>query len=228
MATSERVLLVEDEEAFRSVMAAYLMREGYDVREAASGQEGQDRWRAWAPQVMVVDWMLPTGSGLDLVRAVRGAGDQVPIIMVTARNEEPDVVVALELGADDYLVKPVSLRQLVARMRAVARRADTRAPGAMAILRCGALELDETGHVVREDGVTLDLTLTEFKLLAALMRHPDRAFTRLQLLQAATGDYFEEYERTVDSHISHVRRKLAHPDVIQTLHGVGYKLVPPA
>lgn len=102
-------------------------------------------------------------------------------------------------------------------MRAVARRADARASAIMDTLRCGALELDEAGHVVREDGVALDLTLTEFKRLAALMRHPGRAFTRLQLLQAATGDYFEEYERTVDSHISHVRRKPAHPDVIQSV-----------
>jgi DNA-binding response OmpR family regulator len=204
------------------------MREGYDVREAASGQQGQERWQTWQPHLLVVDWMLPGGSGLDLVRTVRAAGDRVPIIMVTARNEEPDIVVALEMGADDYLVKPVSLRQLVARMRAVARRTDLPHLPAADALRCGPLELDEAAHVVREDGVTLDLTLTEFRLLAALMRHPDRAFTRLQLLQAATGDYFEEYERTVDSHISHVRRKLAHPEVIQTLHGVGYKLVPPA
>lgn len=228
--TSERVLLVEDDGVLRAVMATYLRREGYDVFDVGTGADGQSAWQARHPDVVVVDWMLPQGSGLDLVRAIRAAGDPVPLIMVTARNEEPDIVVALELGADDYLVKPVSLRQLVARIRAVRRRtaAPSAAPAAGETLWCGPLELDEREHVVREDGVALDLTLTEFKLLAALIRHPGRAFTRLQLLQAATGDYFEEYERTVDSHISHVRKKLAHPDLIQTLHGVGYKLVAPS
>ncbi len=229
MTTSERVLLVEDDSVLRSVMATYLRREGYDVEEAGTGADGQAKWQASRPDVVVVDWMLPQGSGLDFVRAIRAAGDPVPLVMVTARNEEPDIVVALELGADDYLVKPVSLRQLVARIRAVRRRAaPSAAPAAAEALRCGPLELDEPEHVVRENGAALDLTLTEYKLLAALIRHPGRAFTRLQLLQAATGDYFEEYERTVDSHISHVRKKLAHPDLIQTLHGVGYKLVAPS
>jgi len=226
MPVADRVLLIEDDHEFRALTARYLSREGYEVTEADAGTSGLSAWRAGHPDVVVVDWLLPEVSGLDVVRTVRAAADGLPILMVTAKNEEPDIVVALELGADDYLVKPVSLRQLVARIRALLRRArgpiGSSAPGST--IQWGPFELDEVGHMVREDGAPMPLTLTEFKLLAVLIQHPGRVFTRLQLLQAATGDYFEEYERTVDSHVSHLRKKLHHPQYLHTVHSVGYKL----
>ncbi len=223
VAAGERILVVEDDAALREVIEAYLRGEGYATLQAADGAEALRSWQAEQPDLIVLDWMLPAVSGLDVARQVRAAG-RTPIIMLTARNEDPDVVLGLEMGADDYLVKPVSMRQLVARIRAVLRRARPDAEDAQ--VRIGELTVDLAGHVAEWAGQPVALTATEFGLLAALAAHPGRVFSRLQLMEAAIGDYYEGYERTIDSHISHLRHKLgAAEGLIQTVHGIGYKLV---
>jgi DNA-binding response OmpR family regulator len=222
----ERILVVEDEGELRRLICAYLGSEGYLPLEAGDGAEALSRWREEHPDLIILDWMLPKRSGLDVAREIRTGHAPTPIIMLTARNEEADVVLGLELGADDYLVKPVSLRQLVARIRAVLRRTGPQAAQGEPI-QLGELALDPVAHVARVSGQELALTATEFKLLLALAQSPNRVFTRMQLMEASTGDYFEGYERTIDSHISHLRHKLQAADLIHTVHGIGYKLVPP-
>lgn len=221
----ERILVAEDDPALREVVCDYLRSEGYVVLPAPDGPETVARWQADRPDLIVLDWMLPGLSGLDVARRVR-AGGTTPIIMVTARGEEPDIIVGLEIGADDYLVKPVSLRQLAARIRAVLRRARGAGAAEDECLELGDLRLDLAGHALSRGAESVPLTATEFKLLAVLARHPGRVFSRLQLMEAALGDYYEGYERTIDSHISHLRRKIGGDGVIQTVHGTGYKLVP--
>jgi len=220
----ERILVAEDDAALRAVVCDYLRSERYTPIPAADGIEALARWRSDAPDVILLDWMLPGMSGLDVARHVRAAG-ATPIIMLTARGEEPDIVVGLELGADDYLVKPVSMRQLVARIHAVLRRAHGGPGQTEDRLVLGDLAVDFAGHTVARAGQTIVLTATEFKLLAVLARSPGRVFSRLQLMEAALGDYYEGYERTIDSHVSHIRRKLGEDGPVQTVHGIGYKLV---
>ena len=222
----ERILIVDDDEQLRQVTAEYLRSEGYVTLEAGDGAEALKLWQEQAPDLVVLDWMLPRQSGLDVARQIRQR-DATPIVMLTARAEEPDKLVGLELGADDYLTKPFSLRELVARIRAVLRRvrpglnhSDTVVFGDVMINLRGP-----PGQKV--EGANVHLTPTEFKLLAVLARNPGRVFSRLQLMEAAIGDYYEGYERTIDSHISHLRRKLGGDALIQTVHGIGYKLLPP-
>lgn len=206
------------------MMKDYLVQEGYRVNTAMDGIQGLELWRTSRPDLVVIDWMLPGVSGLDIIKEVRLAG-QTPILMVTARGEDPDVVVALELGADDYLVKPVSLRQLSARVRAILRRSRME-PDASDTAEFGALRIDFLAQTAAVDGCDIPLTSMEFKILAVLARHPNRVFTRLQLMESAVGDYFEGYERTIDSHVSRIRTKLGLKSLIQTVYGSGYKLVP--
>ncbi len=221
---AERILVVEDDAELREVIVRYLRSEGYTTLEAGDGTAAVRLAGAQSPDLIVLDWMLPGQSGLEVARQVR-ASRGTPIIMLTARNEEPDIIVGLEVGADDYLVKPASLRQLVARIRAVLRRARRGAEAPAETLALGDLRVDLAGHTVERGGRPVALTATEFKLLAVLARSPGRVFSRLQLMEAAIGDYYEGYERTIDSHISHLRHKLGAPDPIQTVHGTGYKLV---
>lgn len=221
------ILIVEDDNDLRPVLAQYLRTEGYAIHEAAGGEQALQLWRQERPHLILLDWMLGGGlSGLDVARTIRAAGGDTPIIMLTARNEDSDVILGLEMGADDYLVKPVSLRQLAARVRAVLRRTRPEQP-AQHLLQFGELVIDLTAHAVRRGGAEVQLTATQFKLLAVLARNPNRVFSRMQLMEAATGDYYDGYERTIDSHISHLRRKLGAEEIIQTVHGIGYKLVPP-
>jgi DNA-binding response OmpR family regulator len=220
-----QILIVEDDRELRSVISEYLRSEGYATLEADDGAEGLRLWEQHCPDLILLDWMLPVRNGLDVARQVRAKGS-TPIIMLTARNEEPDIIVGLEIGADDYLVKPVSLRQLAARIRAVLRRTHPAEPAAGDLLTLGDLQVDLAGHTVQRGGREAALTATQFKLLAVLARSPNRVFTRLQLMEAAIGYSYEGYERTIDSHISHLRRKLGADDLIQTVHGIGYKLVP--
>jgi DNA-binding response OmpR family regulator len=222
---NERILVVEDDPDLRAAICAYLRAEGYAVLEAGDGAVALRQWEDEHPDLLVLDWMLPGLSGLDVARSVRAKG-ATPIIMLTARNEEPDIIVALEVGADDYLTKPVSLRQLVARIRAVIRRSRPD-PVAGELLTLGDLQIDLAGQSVRRSDQVIGLTGTEFKLLAVMARSPNRVFSRLQLMEAASSYYYEGYERTIDSHISRLRRKLEPADLIQTVHGTGYKLVPP-
>lgn len=220
----EQVLIVEDDLELGKMMADYLAQEGYRVDRARDGAAGLNLWRTARPDLVIVDWMLPTISGLDIIKEVRMAG-QTPILMVTARGEDPDVVVGLELGADDYLVKPVSLRQLSARVRAILRRSRP-GTGVTDVAEIGALRVDFLAQTVSVEGNEVPLTSMEFKILAVLARHPNRVFSRLQLMEASLGEYYEGYERTIDSHVSRIRTKIGLKSVVQTVYGSGYKLVP--
>jgi two-component system alkaline phosphatase synthesis response regulator PhoP len=173
----------------------------------------------------LLDLNLPGMDGIDVARTLRRSSD-VPLIMVTARVDETDRLVGLELGADDYIVKPFSPKELVARVRAVLRRA-RHEPPAPTTLRAGAVLVDVTQHTVEVAGARVDLTPTEFAVLATLMREPGRVFTRLQLLEAAQGDAYQGYERTIDAHIKNLRAKIEadprHPKLVETVFGVGYR-----
>jgi len=219
-----RILIAEDDSELREIMAGYLAREGYQVAGVADGESVLKAVSSMRPDLLILDWMLPQISGLDLARSLRAEGHRVPIIMVTARGEEPDIVLGLEMGADDYLTKPVSVRQLVARVRAVLRRSRADPPPAD-VIEWGSVRIDFEARTVERAGVEVPLTPTEFQILAVLVRNPNRVFSRLQILEAALGTYYEGYERTIDSHISHLRRKLAGEPRIETVHGIGYKVV---
>lgn len=221
------VLLVEDEPKIVQLARDYLERAGFRVGSASSGEQGLQQFRAGRPDLVVLDLGLPGIDGLDLLRAMRREAG-TPVIILTARGEESDRIVGLELGADDYMVKPFSPKELVARVRAVLRRAEgLAAPGAEQ-LNAGELILDVPRMRLSVAGREVELTPTEFQLLAALARQPGRIFTRSQLLEAVHGVAFESYERAIDTHIKNLRRKIEpdprQPRYIQTVYGVGYRL----
>ena len=220
-----RVLIVDDEPKIVRLVADYLEAAGFGVSTARSGDEALMRVRTDAPDLVVLDLGLPGLDGLDVTRALRRDG-QLPIIILTARDDETDRVIGLELGADDYVTKPFSPRELVARVRAVLRR--HAAAGQAEVIHAGDLTLDVPRMRVTRDGVPVELTATEFALLAALARQPGRVFTRSQLLDAIHGIAFESYERAIDAHVKNIRRKLeadAHaPRYLLTVYGVGYRL----
>jgi len=222
---AQTILVVDDEPQIVKVLRGYLERAGFRVVTAGDGPLALTQYRHEKPDLVLLDLNLPGLDGLDVARRLR-AMSNVPIILVTARVEETDRLIGLELGADDYITKPFSPREVVARVRAVLRRAEF-APAAPEVIRAGDIVLDFTRHTVTRGDELLELTPTEFGLLAALAREPGRAFTRLQLLEAAQGDAFEGYERTVDAHIKNLRAKLEHnprqPQYIETVFGVGYR-----
>jgi DNA-binding response OmpR family regulator len=222
----EKLLIVEDDPELLKMMGDYLSTNGYRVMLVSDGEEALRLWREKLPDLIILDWMLPGLSGLEITRQIR-AVNTTPIIMVTARSEEPDIVVGLELGADDYLVKPVSLRQLLARVNAVLRRMRM-GPSTEDSAIFGSLRVNFISQSVEYDGQSIELTGMEYKILAVLARNPERVFSRLQLMEEALGDYYEGYERTIDSHISRLRNKIVMKNLIQTVYGSGYKLVPPA
>jgi two-component system alkaline phosphatase synthesis response regulator PhoP len=219
------VLVVDDELKITRLLRDYLQQAGFRVVTAADGPGALAMARTEQPDMIVLDLGLPGIDGLDVTRALRRSSD-VPIIMLTARAEEADRIVGLELGADDYLVKPFSPKELVARVRAVLRRVDASVE-APDLVRAGDLEIDTTKRVVVVDGREIDLTPTEFELLLHFARSPGRVFTRSQLLDALHGVSFESYERAIDAHVKNLRRKLepdpAHPKYLLTVYGVGYK-----
>jgi two-component system alkaline phosphatase synthesis response regulator PhoP len=224
------VLVVDDEPEIVRLVRDYLERGGFAVVSAADGEEALRAARRHHPDLVVLDLNLPHVDGLDVARALRRDGD-VPIIMLTARTEEADRVAGLELGADDYVVKPFSPREIVARVRAVLRRTDAMR-GEGAVLRVGdTLTLDVPRMEVTVDGRGVDLTATEFALLAHMARQPGRVFTRAQLLDAVHGVAVDSYERAIDAHVKNLRRKIEAdpraPRRIQTVFGVGYKLADP-
>jgi DNA-binding response OmpR family regulator len=220
------VLIVEDELSIARIVRDYLEHEGFQVEHAADGEAGLSAVRRVNPDLIVLDLRLPKRDGLDVAREVRRFSE-VPIVMVTARGEEADRVAGLELGADDYIVKPFSPRELVARIRAVLRRTDAHR-AAPEIREVGDLRIDIDKMRTTAGDRTVDLTPTEFQLLTAMMRQPGRVFTRAQLLDALHGVAFESYERAIDAHIKNMRKKLevspAQPRYILTVHGVGYRL----
>jgi DNA-binding response OmpR family regulator len=216
---------VDDEAKILRLARDYLEHAGLAVLTAETGQAALATARSAKPNLIVLDLGLPDLDGLDVTRALRKESN-VPIIMLTARGEETDKLVGLELGADDYLIKPFSPKELVARVRAVLRRAES-TPAAAEVIRFGELTLDGPRMRVTLSERPVDLTPTEFELLAALARQPGRIFTRAQLLDAVHGIAFESYERAIDAHIKNIRRKLEpnprEPRFILTVYGVGYK-----
>lgn len=225
-----RILFVEDEKTIRDAVSAYLEREGYWVTAAADGQDALEQFSKHRFDLIVLDLMLPKVSGEQVCRVIRDASD-VPIIMLTAKGELEDRVRGLELGADDYLVKPFSPRELVARVRALMRRAKVTEEPQRDRLAFGPLEIDVAGHKAFLDDRELDLTASEFKLLLTLSRYPGRVYSRMELVEKVLGYDFEGYERTIDSHVKNLRAKLdddpKDPTFIYTVHGVGYRFEAP-
>jgi DNA-binding response OmpR family regulator len=223
------ILVVEDESAISSLVRDYLEHAGFGVLTASDGAAALATFRARRPDAVVLDLGLPRVDGLDVLRAIR-RDSAVPIVIVTARGDETDRVTGLELGADDYVVKPFSPRELVARVRAVLRRVDA-PPPADARIVAGDLALDLVRRRVTAAGRVVALTATEFELLATLAREPGRVWTRSQLLDAVHGFSLETYERAIDGHIRNLRRKLepgpGTPRYVRTVHGVGYALEEP-
>ncbi|HAI21124.1 MAG TPA: DNA-binding response regulator [Clostridiales bacterium UBA8153] len=220
-----KILVVEDEGKIRELLKAYLEGHGYQVHTAGSGAEALSRIAGDRPDLVLLDVMLPGMDGLDVCRRLRQTS-RVPVIFLSARTEEIDRLLGLELGADDYITKPFSPREVVARVRAVLRRLEP--AGAQGeVLRVGAVEINLPCHEVWAHGQPVALTPTEFSLLVTLLRHPGRTYTRLQLLDVAMGNSYEGYERSVDTHISNLRKKIeldpARPQYVLTVYGVGYK-----
>jgi len=219
------ILVVEDESAIARLIRDYLEQVGFAVHIASDGESALQLASAVKPDLVVLDLGLPKRDGLDVTRQIRRASD-IPIIVVTARGEETDRIVGLELGADDYVVKPFSPKELVARIRAVIRRSESRAANPE-VIRAGAVEIDVQRMRVSVKEQLVDLTATEFQLLVTLAREPGRVFTRAQLLDAVHGVAFDAYERAIDAHIKNIRRKIEPatnpPRYIQTIYGVGYR-----
>ncbi|MFQ5614957.1 MAG: response regulator [Anaerolineales bacterium] len=224
---TQKILVVDDEPEIVKLVRAYLERAGFAVVTAAEGQEAMAVFRRERPNLVILDLNLPGMDGLDVCRALRRASD-VPIIMLTARIEETDRLIGLELGADDYVVKPFSPREIVARTRAVLRRTEGE-PVRPEILTAGGLSLDLPRRTAALTGQPLDLTTMEFDLLAFLIAHPGHVFTRMQLLEQAQEHAFQGYERTIDVHIKNLRKKLGdephNPRFIETVRGVGYRFL---
>lgn len=227
---ARRILLVEDEKNIRDAVAAYLERAGYWVTPAADGQEAVDAFSLHQFDLVILDLMLPRLPGEKVCRIIRDTSD-VPIIMLTAKGEVEDRIVGLELGADDYLIKPFSPRELVARVRALLRRAHIDSEPQREVLDFGGLTIDLNGHKVLVNDEEVDLTASEFKLLATLSRYPGRVYSRMELVEKVLGYDFEGYERTIDSHVKNLRAKIGddprNPRWIYTVHGVGYRFEVP-
>ena len=219
------ILVVDDEPKIVELARDYLEHAGFAVVSAFDGSEALTRARTDAPDLIVLDLGLPKLDGLDVARALR-RDSNVPIVILSGRSDETDKLVGLELGADDYVTKPFSPKELVARVRAVLRRIERPAP-ASDIIRASDVTLDMPRMRVRAGERDVELTPTEFQLLAALAREPGRVFTRSQLLDAVHGVAFESYERAIDAHVKNIRRKLESdprdPRYVQTVHGVGYR-----
>lgn len=231
MAETRRILLVEDEAQTRSVVEAYLERDGYWVTAAGDGGAALDAFSAHRYDAVVLDLNLPVLPGEEVCRRIRDVSD-VPIIMLTAKGAEEERIAGLDLGADDYLVKPFSPRELVARVRALLRRANTENEPQRARLEYGPLEIDVAGHKVFVDGEEVELTASEYKLLTTLSRYPGRVYSRMELVEKVLGYDFEGYERAIDSHVKNLRAKLGDDPkesrFIHTVFGVGYRFEPPA
>lgn len=223
---AELILVVDDEPKIVKLAQDYLQKNGYRVISAGDGEEALHLARRERPDLVILDLMLPKMDGWEVCKALRRESD-VPIILLTARVEEIDQLVGLELGADDYVTKPFSPRTLVARTRALLRRAKGRLV-APAVYRVDALEIDLEGYRVWLAGERVHLTPNEFKLLAALAQHPGQTLTREQLLENLHGAALASFDRSVDSHIKNLRRKLeadpSSPRMIETVYGVGYRM----
>jgi DNA-binding response OmpR family regulator len=223
---SKTILVVDDEERLVALLEAYLKKEGFRVVTAGNGKQAGEAARREKPDLIVLDIMMPEMDGLEFLKEHRRRAE-TPVILLTARVEDDDRVVGLELGADDYLTKPFRPRELLARIRAVLRRSG-RAASLPATLKHNDLLLDRERHVVTVAGRMIDLSPSEFDLLAALLSVPGKAFSRLELLEHVQGIRYEGYERTIDVHVKNLRAKIEpdsrHPKYVETVYGVGYRL----
>ena len=220
------ILIVEDEQKLAELLRDYLVGAGFTVSCLDHGDQVVPWVRKHAPDLMLLDLMLPGMDGTEICRKVRGFSS-LPILMITAKVEEIDRIIGLEIGADDYICKPFSPREVVARVKAVLRRVHPEDPAPRVAV--GPLSLDEASYQALADGRPLNLTPSEFGLLKVLMQHPNRVFSRMELLEKVQGYQFDGYDRTIDTHVKNLRKKIAQilPDreIIQSVYGVGYKLV---
>ncbi|MBK9942396.1 MAG: response regulator transcription factor [Kouleothrix sp.] len=226
---NQRILVVDDDKQIVRLVQSYLEQAGYAVLTAYDGAAALRAIRTERPDLVVLDLMLPDQDGWSITRTVRADTSQadLPIIMLTARIEDTDKIVGLELGADDYIAKPFNPHELVARVRAVLRRASG-APAQSRVIELGALRIDLDRHAVTRDNQALDVTPTEFDLLKVLMEYPGHAFTRAELIEKGLGYTYDGLDRGIDSHIKNLRKKIepdpVNPTYIQTVYGVGYRL----
>ena len=228
---TKKILVVDDKAELRTLLKSYLIQEGFEVATAGDGREALFVARQEKPDLIVLDLMMPELGGYDFMRAYRretapARQQETPIIILTARLDENDKVLGLELGADDYVTKPFSLRELTARIRVVLRRLEKQSVE-QDILRAGEIELQRSGRIVSVGGERVDLTPSEFDLLAILMAAPGRVFSRLELLERLQGAAYEGYERTIDVHVRNLRTKVeadpSAPRYIETVYGAGYR-----
>ena len=223
---TKKILVVDDEKRIVEILQAYLERDGYRVIAAYDGRSALELARSNSPDLVILDLMLPEVSGWDVCRELRRESD-VPIIMLTARDDTTDKIIGLELGADDYVTKPFEPKEIISRVRAVLRRSEGTAVS-KSTLNVGEIIIDTDKRLVRRGDQNIELTPIEFDLLRVMAENPGRVYSRMQLLDKVQGDAYEGYERTVDSHIKNLRKKLEldpeHPVYIITIYGVGYKL----
>ena len=228
--SNERILLVDDDKSIVKVVRSYLEQAGYEVLTAYDGETALHVLRTEKPDLLVLDLMLPDRDGWDITRIIRtdAALGAIPIIMLTARVEDADKIIGLELGADDYITKPFNAREIVARVRALLRRVQFGHSPTPQLLRTGALVLDSDQHTVSLNGATVELTRTEFTLLQLLMTFAGHTFTRDELLEKSMGYAYEGMGRALDTHMSNLRKKIeqdpSNPIYIQTIYGVGYRM----
>ncbi|MBR0097518.1 MAG: response regulator transcription factor [Synergistaceae bacterium] len=229
-----KILIVEDEPSISEAVEAYIKRAGYDTLTAFDGQEALKLWQEQQPDLIVLDLMLPKLNGVDVCKIIRAENSQVPIIMLTAKSSDADVVNGLDSGANDYVSKPFSMRVLLARIRAQLRQGDLNSGESNSnnnnIIKCagGRIEVDKSRIEIRKDGVPVQVTKSEFLVFAALASQPIKTWSRDEIIQAALGDDYDGFDRTIDAYIKNLRRKLAEPDHkngwINTVHGFGYRL----
>ncbi|MCK4975636.1 MAG: response regulator transcription factor [Anaerolineales bacterium] len=226
--STKKILVVDDKKELRTLLKQYLSQEGFEVVSAGDGREALFIARQEKPDLIILDLMMPEMGGYEFMRTYNREVD-TPTIILTAKLEESDKVLGLELGADDYVTKPFSMNELTARIRAVLRRSEKRAID-QDILRVADITLDRIGRVVTVGGTQIDLTPSEFNILAILMSAPGRAFSRLELLERMQGAAYEGYERTIDVHVRNLRTKVepdvSEPQYIETVYGVGYRFAP--
>ncbi len=225
---SRTVLVVDDNAKIVEVLSAYLKSEGFDVRTAFDGPSAANSVAEQRPDLALLDIMLPGIDGIELTRRFQRDYD-LPVILVTAKTEEIDRLIGLEVGADDYVSKPFSPREVVARVKAVLRRVDGSHPiDSPPVIEVDEMRIDNERREVTVAGVVVELTRTEFELLGTMASHPGRVYGRLQLLEAVSGDAFEGYERTIDAHVKNLRKKIGddpkNPRYVKTVFGVGYKV----
>ncbi|MFC2021781.1 response regulator [Chloroflexota bacterium] len=223
---AKKILVVDDEKRIVDILKAYLERDGYQVSTAYDGRSALELARSNSPDLIILDLMLPEVSGWDVCRELRKESD-VPVIMLTARDDTTDKIIGLELGADDYVTKPFDPKEIISRVRAVLRRSEGNAVP-KATLNVGEIIIDTDKRLVHRSNHKIDLTHIEFEILRVMAENPGHVYSRMQLLDRVQGDAYEGYERTIDSHIKNLRKKLEldpeHPKYIITVYGVGYKL----